>query len=159
MKDSNGLSPGSVSSGPRSRLASGPWSSWRNRARRRAWSEQVPRLRGQIAPDILQTLEFLKQETFDITMSTPLDSELVRDFLDAFEEVFDRDWTRTKEMLGIPAESDEQKRAAEEMGLETIPIIADDGTFIHPKVEDEVEDWGRRGRLLQAYRALRRFVS
>jgi hypothetical protein len=91
-------------------------------------------------------------------MSTPPDTELARDFLAAFEEVFDRDWAHTKEMLGIQDETEEQKRAAAEMGLETIPIIADDGTFIHPKVEDELEDWGSRGRLLQAYRALRSFV-
>ena len=80
----------------------------------------------------------------------------VREFLDAFEEVFDRDWTYTKQMLGIHGEKEEQKRACVEAGLETIPIIADDGTFVHPKVEDEVEDWGNRARLLQAYRALRK---
>ena len=80
----------------------------------------------------------------------------VREFLDAFEEVFDRDWTYTKEMLGIHSETKEQKRACAALGLETIPIIADDGTFVHPKVEDEVEDWGNRARLLEAYRALKK---
>jgi len=76
----------------------------------------------------------------------------IREFLDAFEEVFDRDWTYTKRMLGIRDETEEQKR------LETIPIIADDGTFVHPKVEDEVEDWGNRARLLAAYRELRKEI-
>jgi hypothetical protein len=80
----------------------------------------------------------------------------VREFLDAFEEVFDRDWVYTKQMLGIYGQTEEQKQACAEAGLETIPIIADDGTFVHPKVEDEVEDWGNRARLLQAYRALRK---
>jgi len=76
----------------------------------------------------------------------------IREFLDAFEEVFDRDWTYTKRMLGIRDETEEQKR------LVTIPIIADDGTFVHPKVEDEVEDWGNRARLLAAYRELRKEI-
>ena len=80
----------------------------------------------------------------------------VREFLDAFEEVFDRDWAYTKEMLGIQDETPAQKAEAAKLGLETIPIIAGDGTFVHPKVEDEIEDWGNRGRVLAAYRALRR---
>ena len=67
-----------------------------------------------------------------------------------------RDWPYTKQMLGIRDETEEQRRAAAELGLETIPIIADDGTFIQPKVEDETEDWGNRGWLLAAYRALRK---
>jgi hypothetical protein len=83
-------------------------------------------------------------------------SDKVREFLDAFEEVFDRDWGYTKEMLGIHGQTEDQKRACAEAGLETIPIIADDGTFVHPKVDDEVEDWGNRARLLAAYRALRK---
>lgn len=80
----------------------------------------------------------------------------VREFLEAFEEVFDRDWGYTKEMLGIHDETAEQKRASTEAGFETIPIIANDGTFIQPKVEDEVEDWGNWARLLDAYRALKK---
>ena len=87
-------------------------------------------------------------------MSTHPDK--VREFLDAFEEVFDRDWAYTKEMLGIHAETAEQKQACAEAGLETVPIIADGGTFVHPKVEDEGSDWGHRARLLAAYRALKK---
>ena len=87
-------------------------------------------------------------------MSAHLDK--VREFLDAFEEVFDRDWAHTKEMLGIRDETEAQKAEAAKLGLETIPIIAEDGSFVHPKVEDELEDWGSRARLLAAYRALRK---
>lgn len=87
------------------------------------------------------------------------ESEKVREFLDAFEDVFDRDWSYTKEMLGIRGQSEEQKQACAELGLEDIPIIANDGTFIHPKVEDEVENWGNRARLLTAYRMLKREFS
>jgi hypothetical protein len=89
-------------------------------------------------------------------MSTKPEPEKVREFLDAFEEVFDRDWAYTKEMLGIWDVTEEQKRACAEAGSESIPIIGDDGTFVRPNVEDEVEDWGNRARLLQAYRALRK---
>jgi hypothetical protein len=64
--------------------------------------------------------------------------------------------TYTKEMLGIRGQTEEQQRAEAELGLETTAMIAEDGTFVHPKVEDEVEDWGNRARLLQAYRALRK---
>ncbi|QIF03301.1 hypothetical protein [Roseimicrobium sp. ORNL1] len=89
-------------------------------------------------------------------MSTHPDLEKVRAFLDAFEEVFDRDWPYTKEMLGIRCETEEQKTAAAKAGLETIPVISEHGTFVHPQVEDEVEDWGNRARLLESYRALRK---
>lgn len=82
-------------------------------------------------------------------------SDKVQEFLDAFEDVFDRDWAYTKEMLGMRAETPAQKAVAAKLGLKTVPIIAEDGTFIDPKVEDEVEDWGNRARLLAAYRALR----
>ena len=88
-------------------------------------------------------------------MSAPVNPKVVQEFIDAFEEVFDRDWEHTKSMLGIHAETAEQKKAAAVMGLEVIPMIAEGGTFVHPKVEDEVEDWGSRGRLLAAYRALK----
>ena len=89
-------------------------------------------------------------------MSTNSKSDTVREFLDAFEEVFDGDWTYTKEMLGIRGETEMEKQAAARLGVESIPIIADDGTFLHPKVADEIEDWGSRARLLAAYRALRK---
>ncbi|WP_435262669.1 hypothetical protein [Tenacibaculum sp. nBUS_03] len=79
----------------------------------------------------------------------------VEQFLGLFEEVFDRDWKYSKEMMGIYDETEEQKSNAKEMGLESIDIIADDGTFLNPKVEDETEDWGYRGALLEKYRELK----
>ena len=91
-------------------------------------------------------------------MSLHPEPDLIREFLDAFEEVFDRDWNYTKQMLGIRNETEEQKRTAAASGMQTIPIVAEDGTFVHPKVKDEVEDWGNRARLLAAYRALRKEV-
>jgi hypothetical protein len=83
----------------------------------------------------------------------------VRDFLEAFEEVFDTDWSYTKEMLGIRDETPEQKRAAREMGLETIPIVSEEGTFLRPGVDDETEDWGHRGMLLRRYREVKRLLQ
>jgi hypothetical protein len=88
-------------------------------------------------------------------MSASSEPDKFREFLDAFEEVFERDWAYTKEMLGIRSKTEEQKRTRGELGSEIIPIIADDGTFIHPNVEDEVENWGNQARLLAAYRTLR----
>lgn len=90
------------------------------------------------------------------SMSAHPEPDKVREFLDAFEEVFDKDWVHTKQQLGVQEDTKEQRRACAEAGLESIPFIADDGTFVHPRVEDEVNDWGNRARLLQAYRALRK---
>jgi hypothetical protein len=45
------------------------------------------------------------------------------------------------------------------MGLEDIPIIAEGGTFLDPRVDDEIEDWGNRGALLRDYRRLKRLLS
>lgn len=83
------------------------------------------------------------------------------EFLESFEEVFDRDWAYTKEMLGIAAEveTEEQKQALQQMGLETIYLISPDGTFINPKIDDETEDWGNRGKLLKAYRKLKKLMD
>lgn len=83
----------------------------------------------------------------------------VREFLDVFEAVFGSDWEYTKDMLGIVNETPAQAAAAREMSLEEIPIIARDGTFLEPGVDDEVEDWGNRGILLERYRRLKRLVE
>ncbi len=66
----------------------------------------------------------------------------VREFLDAFEEVFDRDWAHTKEMLGIRDETEAQKAEAAKLGLETIPIIAEDGSFVHPRLRTSLRIGG-----------------
>ena len=104
----------------------------------------------------VHTLQFRGRTTSQESHHMSTHADKVREFLDAFEEVFDRDWAYTKEMPGIYDMTEEQKRARAEAGLGSIPIVADDITFVHPKVEDEVEDWGNRGWLLLAYRALRK---
>jgi hypothetical protein len=43
--------------------------------------------------------------------------------------------------------------------LEHHPVIGKHATFLNPGVEDEVEDWGNRARLLEAYRALKKELS
>ncbi|EDY18582.1 hypothetical protein CfE428DRAFT_3967 [Chthoniobacter flavus Ellin428] len=83
----------------------------------------------------------------------------VREFLEAFEEVFRDDWQYTKSMLGIRGETPEQTEAARKMGLETIDLIAPDGTFLEPRVDDEIEDWGARGGLLARYRRLKTLME
>jgi hypothetical protein len=84
-----------------------------------------------------------------------------RDFVASFEAVFGDDWQYTKEMLGIQDEyeSHEQAVACRALGLETISIISEGGTFLEPGVEDETEDWGNRGALLQRYRQLKRLLQ
>ena len=57
----------------------------------------------------------------------------VAEFVGAFEVVFRYDWQYTKERIG-----DEEEGA----------------TFIEPGLEDETEDWGARGALLEKYRRL-----
>lgn len=83
-------------------------------------------------------------------------NRILKEFIKTFEEVLDKDWEYTKEMLGIPEETDEQKANAKAMGLETIEIISENGTFLNPKVEDETENWGHRGKLLKLYRELKK---
>lgn len=87
--------------------------------------------------------------------------KILLEFLESFEEVFDRDWDYTKEMLGISDEDEtkEQKEALQKVGLETIYVISPDGTFINPKMDDEIEDWGNRGKLLETYRKLKKLVG
>jgi hypothetical protein len=85
-------------------------------------------------------------------------SQAVRFFLESFETVFGSDWSYTREMLGIQKETHEQAAYAKSMGLESIPIISPGGTFLEPQVEDEVENWGNRAALLEAYRKLKRLL-
>ena len=94
------------------------------------------------------------------TMKTELEKS-IRRFLELFEEVFDNDWKYSKEMMGIYPETDEQRRQAKELGLESesIDIIAENGTFVNPNVEDETEDWGNRGALLSEYRKLKKLIE
>lgn len=49
----------------------------------------------------------------------------VLEFLSVFKEVFDHDWEYSKEMLGIEAETEEQKKNAAKKGLESIEIISE----------------------------------
>jgi hypothetical protein len=59
--------------------------------------------------------------------------DALAEFVGAFEVVFRYDWRYTKIMIGDEAQG---------------------ATFIEPGLEDEIEDWGARGALLQKYRHL-----
>ncbi|MFA6150101.1 MAG: hypothetical protein WC716_02190 [Chitinophagaceae bacterium] len=85
--------------------------------------------------------------------------QIIREFIDAFEEVFDKDWNYTKESLGIIDQTEEQKQNEIEAGLESFYFISPDGTFLNPKVEDETEDWGNRAYLLNRYRKLKNLLA
>jgi hypothetical protein len=71
----------------------------------------------------------------------PDDPELIealREFIGAFEVVFQHDWNYTKMMFGD-----------EEEGC----------TFLKPGIKDENEDWGSRGELLEKYRRLKKLMD
>jgi hypothetical protein len=81
----------------------------------------------------------LYNHLLDLTISFMADiadkelKEALAEFVGAFEVVFRYDWPYTKIMIG-----DEEEGA----------------TFIEPRLEDETEDWGARGALLEKYRRL-----
>jgi hypothetical protein len=66
-------------------------------------------------------------------MSDPEFEQAVAEFVGAFEVVFRYDWPYTKIMMGDESEG---------------------ANFVEPGLEDEAEDWGARGALLEKYRAL-----
>jgi hypothetical protein len=66
-------------------------------------------------------------------MSTAELEKAIAAFVGSFEVVFRYDWDYTKTMLGDEAEG---------------------ATFVEPGIENESEDWGARGALLEKYRAL-----
>lgn len=75
-----------------------------------------------------------------MTKDTELKDALTK-FVDAFEQVFDKDWSYTKEQFQIH------------------DYISHDGTFLNPKVDDETEDWGHRAILLDEYRRLKKLLA
>ncbi len=83
----------------------------------------------------------------------------IQNFIKAFEDVFDKDWEYSKEMMGIHGQSEDQKMLDKKLGLEIIDIISEEGTFLNPMVDDEIEDWGNRGSLLQQYRILKKILK
>jgi hypothetical protein len=66
------------------------------------------------------------------------------EFMWAFEQVFHHDWRYARVMLH-PAN----------VGR----MISDDGTFLEPHVDDEVDDWGYRAMLLERYRKLKALMQ
>lgn len=68
--------------------------------------------------------------------------DAVADFVEHFELVFDADWEVTQANI----------RNSEF-------LISDRGTFIEPGVEDEGNNWGNRGSLLDSYRHLRALLE
>jgi len=62
--------------------------------------------------------------------------DAVSSFVSSFELVFDIDWELTQSIIADPKHFIE-------------------GTFIHPNVEDESNNWWNRGSLLGSYRHLK----
>jgi hypothetical protein len=68
--------------------------------------------------------------------------DAVVDFVEHFELVFDADWEVTQANI----------RNSEF-------LISERGTFVEPGVEDEANNWGNRGSLLDSYRHLRALLD
>lgn len=62
--------------------------------------------------------------------------DIATEFVNSFEAVFENDWDHTVWMVKNPEHFIE-------------------GTFLHPNVQDESNDWDNRGNLLAAYRQLK----
>ena len=75
-------------------------------------------------------------------MDDPELTKAVAEFTWAFEQVFHHDWPYAQAML-LPANG----------------MIAEDGTFLEPRVVDEVDDWGYRAMLLERYRKLKALMD
>ena len=83
------------------------------------------------------------------------DTKLIKEFLHAFEEIFHNDWAYTKDKLNIVEDTSAQQLASKAMGLENMPLIDKGASFLHPGVQNENEDWGNRGKLLELFRQLK----
>lgn len=68
--------------------------------------------------------------------------QLISEFLSAYEVIFDLDWEHTKLCL------EDSKY-----------FISSNGTFIHPRVKDEENNWGNRPMLLNSYRRLVEYIE
>ena len=109
------------------------------RARKVQFVEQAP---PQVIAEVKTKFSILlTQDKLDWTMdlSEQFDELLgtAEAFLDSFELVFDNDWVKTKSCM----EDSEY-------------FISAAGTFVHPQVDDESNNWANRGSLLEHYRDL-----
>lgn len=68
-------------------------------------------------------------------------NQLVLDFVETFNLVFENDWDFTKDLI------------------DSTSFISEHGSFIDPRVEDESNNWANRGALLHAYRKLVEFIN
>ena len=86
-------------------------------------------------------LSFFKKSSPQTNEAPAPDEEYMKavaEFVGAVEVVFHHDWAYTKDMIG-----DEEKGC----------------TFLEPGLEDEVDDWGARGAMLQKYRELKAIMK
>ena len=110
------------------------------RARKAQFVEQAP---PQVIAEIKTKFSILlAQDNLDWTIDKPEQLEellaTAETFLDSFELVFDNDWVKTKSCM----EDSEY-------------FISAAGTFVHPQVDDESNNWANRRILLEHYRELR----
>ncbi len=79
----------------------------------------------------------------DVSYDQERFEKLVSNLINSFELIFDIDWDYTKSCL---------------RGDYIDYLVSPNGTFIHPKIEDEGDNWMNRPNLLNAYRQLDAFM-
>ena len=111
------------------------------------WRARKVQFVEQASPQVIAEVKtkfsiLLAQDKLDWTMDKPEQLEellaTAETFLDSFDLVFDNDWDKTKSCM----EDSEY-------------FISAAGTFVHPQVDDESNNWANRGSLLEHYRELR----
>ena len=99
-------------------------------------------------------------------MNENLKTEIIK-FIECFEQVLDKDWDYTSEMLGIPFGEEKKKielKQTEEyekvFGYQN-PTDYDDGTFLNPSIplEDACRDWGHKALLLKSYKNIKKIIE
>ena len=91
--------------------------------------------------------------------------ETLIEFIQDFETVFDTDWEFTSinmkigviELLEMPKEARKLCREISK-NMEVIYVIADDGTFLYPKLTEnelKIANWEKRDELLNLYREIK----
>ena len=99
-------------------------------------------------------------------MNQELKEELNK-FIEYFEQVLDKDWEYTSEMLGIPFGEEKKKielqqhKECEKIFGDQGPFEYDGGTFLKPSIplEDACRDWGHKALLLKSYKNIKKLLE
>ena len=99
-------------------------------------------------------------------MNENLNTE-IKKFIEYFEQVLDKDWDYTSEMLGLPFGEEKknillkQHEEYEKVFGEQEPFEYDSGTFLKPSIplEDACRDWGHKELLIKSYKNIKKLLE